>query len=207
MSRQVSVTSGSEPLRIPACFTPLLDLNPCRRATAMLGWTGHHIHAAPFGQEVCIVATIIQEEHERRIDSGAGAFPAWDGFFDAAGSSRSAPAPPVEVQGVLAVRKRWPSALTAASSFVAFTPARAVLVPAREAGLRLHLEATVCEVGVLACHQTEVKIHQMPNATLGRQVGDGPIHRVFKERVYASLLAGNLGDTSAHRRIADGASQ
>jgi hypothetical protein len=164
-------------------------------AAELLGWEGAVLPGLELlGERVCVVASIDEREHQRRRSDGVGALSdPWLLELEE-GPSRSADArwrpAPVRLAGVLAPRRTWRPALTAASGFAGFC-ARAVVLPAREAARqRLLLEAAVCEVGVVARQGDGLSLVRHPAPGPVPAARRGLVHRLVEETVYERLVAG-----------------
>lgn len=163
------------------------------RVAALLEWSGTAIPELDLlGDHVCVVASINQSEHERRTATGVGALtdPWLLELEEGPNQGRPAQwrASPVSIAGVLAFRKTWRPALTAAAGFAGFC-SRAVVVPPRQAcNRRLALEAAVRGVGIVARDIHGLAVVQPP--ALGPVVGSrrSVVHRLVEETVYERLV-------------------
>lgn len=163
------------------------------RVAALLEWSGTAIPELDLlGDRVCVVASLNQSEHERRTAIGIGALtdPWLLELEEGPCEGRPAQwrASPVSIAGVLAFRKTWRPALTAAAGFAAFC-SRAVVVPPRQAySRRLALEAAVRGVGVVARGAHGLSVVQPP--ALGPVAGSrrSVVHRLVEETVYQRLV-------------------
>ncbi len=163
------------------------------RVAALLEWNGIAIPELDLlGDRVSVVASLDPSEHERRTAAGVGALTdPWLLELEE-GPSEGRPAQwrasPVSIAGVLAFRKTWWPALTAAAGFAAFC-SRAVVLPPRQAyNRRLSLEAAVRGVGIIAHDSHGLSVVQP--AALGPIAGSrrSLVHRLVEETVYERLV-------------------
>jgi hypothetical protein len=163
------------------------------RVAALLKWSGTAIpELSLFGDRVCVVASLNASEHERRKATGLGVLTnPWlleleEGPCE--GQPAQWLASPVSIAGVLAVRKTWRPALTAAAGFAAFCP-RAVVLPPRQAySRRLSLEAAVRGVGVVARDADGLSVVQPPALGAVASSRRSLVHRLVEETVYERLV-------------------
>jgi hypothetical protein len=159
----------------------------------LLQWTGTVIPELDLlGDRVGVVASLNRSEHERRKITGVGALTDPWLLELQEGPCQGRPArwraSPVSIAGVLAFRKTWPPALTAAAGFAAFC-SRAVVLPPRQAfNRRLWLEVAVRGVGIVARDTGGLAMVQPP--ALGPVVGSqrSLVHRLVEETVYERLI-------------------
>jgi hypothetical protein len=113
------------PLELPA---PVEEL--AREAAALLGWDGVVLpEMTMLGRKVCVVAKLRTDVHAERIAMGVG--PVTDratvDTWTWPELAATAPAPAVEIIGVLAVGRHWRTAMASAVPFARYGEAAMVL--------------------------------------------------------------------------------
>jgi hypothetical protein len=113
------------PLELPA---PVEEL--AREAAALLGWDGVVLpEMTMLGRKVCVVAELRTDVHAERIAMGVG--PVTDratvDTWTWPELAATAPAPAVEIIGVLAVGRHWRTAMASAVPFARYGEAAMVL--------------------------------------------------------------------------------
>ena len=158
-----------------------------RSAVAALGWHGGiAVDLDLLGSRLLVVAAPVGEEIAHRASEGLP--PAVDPWLfrcyaDLDPGFLSRPSP-VDILGAVAVRRGWPAARKAASTFTAFGP-RAVALPAQACRPPLLTEAAVTGIGVLRLDGS--------NATALASPGRPPaverthVHRLVEETVWDAI--------------------
>jgi hypothetical protein len=163
----------------------------------VLGWTGHMvIEARAWSARRLVVCRLNESEHQKREAEGRP--PVADPLLlrcVAAEDPGFMHAPsPVEIAGAIAVRKKWPSAVTNLGGFSAFGALAAVLPPAEADRLDVAAGALVEGIGVVACDgDGQVRLVHHPGSA-PRTGTRTWVHRLIEEIVYDALLrAGGPG--------------
>jgi hypothetical protein len=179
------------PLELPA---PVEEL--AREAAALLGWDGVVLpEMTMLGRKVCVVAKLRTDVHAERIAMGVG--PVTDratvDTWTWPELAATAPAPAVEIIGVLAVGRHWRTAMASAVPFARYG----------EAAMVLPSPAVLTEDYVVNCLPRArayglAAVTADPNAMIdldleGRTerilLDEDPISRWVNEMVYDQLLA------------------
>jgi hypothetical protein len=179
------------PLELPA---PVEEL--AREAAALLGWDGVVLpEMTMLGRKVCVVAELRTDVHAERIAMGVG--PVTDratvDTWTWPELAATAPAPAVEIIGVLAVGRHWRTAMASAVPFARYGEAAMVLpspaVLTEDYVANCLPRARVYGLGVVTAD---------PNAMIdidlearGERIllDEDPISRWVNEIVYEELLA------------------
>jgi hypothetical protein len=132
----IAVTGGAKSSRsLPSRVVPPLELPApveelAREAAALLGWDGVVLpEMTMLGRKVCVVAKLRTDVHAERIAMGVG--PVTDratvDTWTWPELAATAPAPAVEIIGVLAVGRHWRTAMASAVPFARYGEAAMVL--------------------------------------------------------------------------------